>query len=432
MSNTPQILARTPETSGKVPVRTDLVIVPKPGSTPMLKSVEMRRIKKHFVLNTIRETPGQSRAEIAKTAGLNVPNVATLVDELLSDGLVKEEEARQSIRGRRPIPVFINEQAASVLGIDIGKKSTSMILTNLKGDILVSFERPTPDLRTPQQYTSWASEVAEKILMESRSFMPPLCGIGVAVPGLVSATSRHLPKVNGAVSSGESWSVVEAIESSLKSSFGVEVLVDNDARLCVTGATWFTSGAAKLQNVAVLNVGFGLGLGVMINGQMLKGSKGFAGEIGHIPLGRRDVPCFCGRSGCLENIVSGAALSALAQERGLSSTDVEELAQNARDGVKDAAEIFELFADSLGKTLATIINLFDPELIILTGKVSRAADIFYDNMTLAMYNHSLPASSSGTNILVEGAGKNLSSLGAVAVVLNQIFCTRHISIEEIL
>ncbi len=417
--------------SFSVPVRNDLVILPRAGSSPMDKSFEMRRIRKHFVLNLIREQPGLSRAEIAKQAGLNLPSVSALVDELVSDELVKEQDARPSLRGRPPIPILLREDAASVLGIDIGKKTTTMFLANLKGQPLVSFERPTPTLFSPEAYTEWTLEVADEILGQSASYMPPLCGIGVAVPGLVTSVASNVAAGPGAVGAGESWLAVESVRKALADKYRVEVLVDNDARLCVTGATWFSTGRRKYKNLAVLNLGFGLGLGVMVNGHLLRGEKGFAGEIGHIPLGRPGAPCYCGRSGCLETIASGAAITALAKERGLPVTDVEELAKRARQGFEDATAVFDVYADGIGRAAASIINLFNPEAIILTGKVSRAADVFLDSMKASMAAHSLPAAVMDTEIIVEPA-KNLSILGAVAVVLNQVFFSSHISVEEIL
>lgn len=417
----------------EIPFRRDLLVMPSPESTPSDRSIDKRRIRKHFVLNVIREHGPLSRAEIAKQSGLNLPSVSSLMDDLIADGLVIEQEARLSLRGRRPIPVYLRDDAASVLGIDIGKRTTTTLLTNLRAKSLLSYERPTPELTSPEAYTAWAMEVAESILQEASGFMPPLCGIGVALPGLVSSANSDAPTVGeGAVVSGESWMAVEAMRKALSEAFGVEVLVDNDARINVPGATWFSNRQPKFKNFAVLNIGIGLGLGILANGHVLRGAQGFAGEIGHIPLGREGVPCYCGLSGCLENAASGAAIADMAKERGYKTQDVEELAQMAREGDAGAQEIFRIFAVALGRGVATIINLFNPEAIILSGKVSRAADVFLADLKTSMAAHALPAPFAETVLMVENPAKNLSSLGAVAVVLHQIFYSSHISFEEVI
>src|SRR5690606_14979481 len=109
----------------------DLVAVNKPATTPSDRSIEKRRLRKHFILNVIREQGPLSRAEIAKVADFNLPSVSSLVDELIADGLAQEEKARHVLRGRRPIPVFLKQDAACALGIDVGKRTTTALLSNL-------------------------------------------------------------------------------------------------------------------------------------------------------------------------------------------------------------------------------------------------------------------------------------------------------------
>lgn len=432
MSNTDQ--ADLPGgTLQAIRIRKGLLSIDAGESTPSDRSIEKRRLRKHYVLNVIRENGPLSRAEIAKTSGLNLPSVSSLVDELISDGLVAEQEARHAVRGRRPIPVYLREDAVCVLGIDIGKRTTTTLLINLGAKTLASYERPTPELTTPEAYTQWALAAADEILSSSRDFIPPLAGIGVALPGLVSTNgTSNGSSVDGTVASGESWLAVEPIRAALSQAYDVAVLVDNDARVAVPGVRWFSNGRPLYKNVAVLNVGLGLGMGVLINGHVLRGAQGFAGEIGHTPLGDPNVPCFCGRKGCLETMASGAAIGRMALEAGLQTDDVEELAIMAREGNPMAREVFADFAEALGRGVAVIINLFNPEAVILSGKVARASDVFIDDMKRSTEQHALPALLAKTHILVENPGKNLSSLGAVALVLHHIFHSSNIPYEKVI
>lgn len=411
----------------KVPFRRDLLVTESP-TTPSDRSIEKRRLRKHFVLNVIRQKGPLSRADIAKESGLNLPSVSSLVDELISDELVSEEAARQVLRGRRPIPVTLRSDAACVLGIDIGKVSTTSLLVNLGSQTLQSTEQPTPHLSTPEEHAAWAVKVAQDTFARGEMSVPPLCGIGLGLPGLVATAESNAYQAD---STDASAATVALVQKKLSEAFGVEVIVDNDARLMVSGIRWF-GNEEQMQNFAVLNVGYGLGLGISLNGRLLSGAQGFAGEIGHIPLGRPDVACFCGGTGCLENTASGAAITSMAKERNLSSSDVEELAQMARAGDAAAVELFETFADALGRGVATIINLFNPEAVILTGKVSRASDVYQERMTQTVAKHALPAALARTSIVVGDPETNLSLLGAVAVVLHHIFYSSRVSYEEVI
>lgn len=406
--------------------RTDLVVLPATESTPSDRSIEKRRLRKHYVLNVIRENPGLSRAEIAKTSGFNLPSVSSLVDELISDGLVAEEAARAVMRGRRPIPVYLCDNAASVLGIDIGKHSSMAILTNLAPKRIVTIERPTPRLPDAAAYGAWAVELARSVFTQVGENMPPLCGVGVALPGLVRSFEP------GAQAASSEDTPAAAVRRELKENLGVEVLVDNDARIMVRGTQWFSPHYLDERNFAVLNVGIGLGLGVAVNGKPMEGASGFAGEIGHIPLGRAGVPCYCGRTGCLENVASGAALSQMAKDAGLETSDVEELAALARNGQQAARSIFGQFAESLGLGIATILSLFNPETLLLGGKVCRASDVFYEPLMASVERHALPASFAAARIVVENPDINLSSLGAVATVLHTIYNSSEVSFEQVI
>lgn len=411
-------------------IRPDLLLRHVP-TTPSDRSVEKRRLRKYFVLNVIREKGPLSRAEIAKVSGLNLPSVSSLVDELVSDGLAVEEEARMALRGRRPIPVSLRADAACVLGIDIGKSTSMTMLTDLATNTILKTECPTPALESRADHAAWALQLVKDTFAQLKAPPPPLCGIGVALPGLIAVNEDHVIAPGGNGSQQPETVIAGLVQDALIEAYGVQVLVENDARVMVPGVRWFREEPPS-QNFAVLNIGFGLGMGISLNGRLLSGAQGFAGELGHIPLGRPGVACFCGGTGCLETTASGAGLASMARQRGLATDDVEELVRMAREGDAAAQEIFNEFAAALGRGVATIVNLFNPEAIILTGKVSRASDVFLDRMNETVAMHALPAALTKVRVVVEDARTNLSLLGAVAVVLNHIFFSSRVSYEEVI
>ncbi|MDK2971455.1 MAG: hypothetical protein PWP23_1210 [Candidatus Sumerlaeota bacterium] len=406
--------------AAKIPTRPDLVVVPN-SSTPADRSIEKRRLRKHSVLNVVRAHGPVSRAGISKISNFNLPSVSALVDELVEEGLVLEEEAQRVPRGRRPIPVHLNESAASILGIDIGKSSTIGLLLNLGGTLITRVEKRTPSLSTPKAHEEWVAKIAAQVFAETGDKTPPLAGIGIGLPGLIGKSS----------SGTETHNIATHLATSLEAIYGVCTIVENDARMMALGCMLFGQGKA-LSSFAVLNIGFGLGMGLVLDGRLFQGTQGFGGEIGHIPLGESGVPCYCGKSGCLENIVSGSGLVRLAKAKGLAVSDAAEVAELARKGDRKALAIFRTFSEHLGRTAAVVMNLYDPEAVILSGRVCRAGDLFIDGARAELERHVLAPIARHSELLVSTLDVDLGPIGAAAAVLHRIFFSSHVSIDEVI
>jgi len=404
-----------------LPVRPGLIIKPN-TSTPAERSLEQRRIRKHAVLNVIRKRGPISRSEIARILKFNVPHTSELVEDLLAERLVYEEKPRIIPRGRWPIPLRLNASAASVLGIDIGRTATITILTNLAGEILTRLEEPTPPLNTMQSYLNWLEHILTEIAEHTDLTIPPVAGIGIALPGLVASSHGR---------AGGNPELAEELEQYVRSFTGAPTIVDNDARMMAYGWYWFADGY-RHSSFAVLNIGQGLGLGLFLEGKIYSGTHGFAGEIGYVPAGEHDVPGFLGHPEALENSASGAGLLRLSRERGLEVESAETIAQYARQGVEQAIEVFNIFADYLGRALATVMNLFDPEAVILAGRICRSHDLFFDRSLAAAERHTLAPIFHRTQISVSHLDVNLTCLGAVGCIFHHMFLTSHVDVHELL
>lgn len=402
--------------------RNDLVVLPK-SETPADRSIEKRRLRKHYVLNVIREKGPLSRADIAKASGFNLPSVSSLVDELVEGGLVFESEAREIPRGRRPIPVSLNANAACVLGIDVGKQSTIAVVTNLAGSVLSRFEKPSPaTIGTAKGLTSWSVEVARSLMAGGGVSLPPLCGIGVGVPGLIG----HGP-------GGDDASKFPAgqLRRRMEEEFGVAALVENDARMMALGSLWFDVGK-QYSSFAVINIGHGIGCGIVIEGRVFAGAHGFAGELGYVPVGEKGVEGYLGHPDALENVASGSGLLRLAAKAKLKVKSAADLAKLADDGDARAKAVFAEFADCLGKGIATIVNMFDPQAVILGGRVCRSSRHFIDATRDAVKRHALMPIASSCELRVSGLDVDLGPMGAAATVLHHIFTANHIGVEEVI
>lgn len=398
-----------------IPTRDDLVVILN-GATPADRSMEKRRLRKHSVLNVIRKHGPLSRADITKVSGFNLPSVSSLVDELVSDGLVLEEKAKAVPRGRRPIPVYLNEDAASIVGLDIGKRSTIVLLVNLAGKVITRHESKTPVLKNAKAYADWGCKVLQQVFRQHQP-KQPLAGIGVAIPGLISQQEQLSP--------------AQVISRALSEKFSVPTLVENDARMMALGSHWFGAGR-EYSNFLVVNIGHGIGMGIFIDGKLYTGKQGFAGEIGYIPLGDEEVEGYSECPAALENVASGSGLIRRARERGLDVDDVASLAELARGGDRKARRVFRDFAATLGRGIASVVNLFDPEAVILSGRVCRSADLFLDDLRTETARHALGPIMSSTPLLVSTLDVDLGPLGAAASVLHQIFNSSHVQVDEVI
>lgn len=404
-----------------IATRPELVVLPN-SETPADRSIEKRRLRKHVVLNAIRRQGPLSRAEISKCLGYNLPSVSSLVDELIADGLVIEESARAIPRGRRPIPVQLNSQAAAVLGIDLGRRSSIAMLVNLGGEVVARCERPTPVLKTPKARAKWGIEMAQRVFAAAPAPRPPLAGIGMAIPGLV---------IKNRATSSVSRDEVDDLKRALEEEFEVPAFVENDARMMALGSLWFGDGKS-FESFIVVNIGHGVGTGIVMDGRVVSGQHGFAGELGYLPLGEPNVPGFLDRPNALENLVSGAGLLRKAEQKGLKVEDVSALAELARGGHKGAAAIFDDFARALGLGIASLLNLLDPQAVIFSGRVSRAADVFLAKALEEARRHTLPPIWESTTIKTSSLDVDLGPLGAAACVLHQIFENAHVEVDEVI
>lgn len=399
------------------PTRSDLVVFSE-GRTPAERSIEKRRVRKHHVLNAVREHGPLSRTDISRRTGFNIPAVSSLVEELLADGLVREDPAIALRRGRHPVPVVLNEGAAAILAMDVGWMSTTALLLRLDGTVIRRKETSTPDKVRERGLIPWIEKSAASLLLDGGQNLPPLCGVGIGIPGLIGHTGR------------DALGVTPSVRDSLERFFGVSVLMDNDARMMAFGSLWFGHGR-RHDSFVVVNLGHGLGMGIVQEGRVLRGSRGFCGELGHVPLGEPGVSCYCGASGCLENIASGSGLIRMARKRGLAES-VEELADRARSGSQAEAELFEEFANRLGAGLATVVNLLDPEAIVLSGRVTRAADVFLPSLERHLRAEALRPLVENTPIHLSEHTTDLGALGAAGAVMQHIFANAHVSLNSVI
>lgn len=408
-----------------IPTRLDLLKTETPD-TPADRVAEKRRIRKHQVLDIIRRNGPIPRVEIARLLGFNLPSVSSLVDDLLTEGLATEDKALKTAIGRRPIPVVFNPNAAAVIGVDVGKTSTIGLLMNLGGEVLCRLEKPSMVPLDFAELPAFLERFVQQLIETCIPETPALAGLAIGLPGLIyEPTQPHVRQL---------FPKIQRVKDHISNTFGVPVIIDNDARMMAYGALRF-GNASEHHCMAIVNLGYGLGLGLVINGSIYQGSHGHAAELGHIPFGDEGIKCHCGLERCLENIASGFGLERLARQAEITregrAVTSAELAEMARQGDARAKEIFERYAVALARGLSSLINIFNPEVVVLAGRVSRAADVFMELLLTELKTGTYPIIHSETQIIVSDLFENAGPLGSCACVLHHIFSSAHITVESI-
>lgn len=389
------------------------------NNSPLGNRELIRAINRSTILNSIKTHGAIPRAEIARLTGLSPATVTGITAELIQDNLVFEKESGDSSGGRPPIMLAINPNGGCVVGIKVMEDHALGALTDLEASLLGKQSYPLTDT-SPEGVSRSLSELVAELLKMSESPAPNLMGVGVGLAGIVEAGQglvRQSPFFG--------WNDVPLREM-IQSRVNVPVYVDNDVNTLAFAEKWFGAGRG-VDNFLVVTVGRGIGLGIVSNGQFNHGARGGAGEIGHTVIQPGGELCACGKRGCLEMYASEPALlrqAAKAFEQGQLSSlpnTPEELIALAASGEKAAQEIFARAGELLGQSIANLVNIFNPQRVLINGEGVRAGNWLFDPMRAAIDEHTMPGLRQDVSILVEPLGDDAWARGAASLVLHELF-----------
>ena len=389
------------------------------NNSPLGNRELIRAINRSTILNSIKTHGAIPRAEIARLTGLSPATVTSITAELIQDNLVFEKESGDSSGGRPPIMLAINPNGGCVVGIKVMEDHALGALTDLEASLLGKQSYPLTDT-SPEGISRSLSELVAELLKMSENPVPNLMGVGVGLAGIVEAGQglvRQSPFFG--------WNDVPLREM-IQSRVNVPVYVDNDVNTLAFAEKWFGAGMG-VDNFLVVTVGRGIGLGIVSNGQFNHGARGGAGEIGHTVIQPGGELCACGKRGCLEMYASEPALlrqAAKAFEQGQLSSlpkTPEELIALADSGEKAAQEIFARAGELLGQSIANLVNIFNPQRVLINGEGVRAGNWLFDPMRAAIDEHTMPGLRQDVSILVEPLGDDAWARGAASLVLHELF-----------
>jgi len=388
------------------------------------------------VLDEIRLGRSRSRSELIARTGLGRAVVAQRVGELIERGLVREVGYGRSTGGRPPRQLYFHAEAGHVLVADLGATSIDVAVTTLDGRILAHRDEPADIGDGPERCLGRVDQLFAELRSSTRDLPGELWGIGIGVPGPVEF--RTGTPVSPPIMPG--WDGYP-VRARFAAAYDTPVWVDNDVNLLCLGE-WRSGAAVGHDNVVVIKVGTGIGAGIISDGRLHRGAQGSAGDVGHIQVvDERAVICRCGNVGCLEAVAGGAAigrdgeavaregrserlLAALDQHGQVSAADV---ARAASYGDPAAVELLEAAGRRIGRMLASVVNFFNPSLIVVGGGVALSGDHLLSATRETVQRRSLPLATRELVISRSSLGGLAGVIGASAMVVDQLFAREHIA-----
>lgn len=393
-----------------------------------MDSGSLHLANKKVILSLIKLNRQISRSDLAKATGLTPPTVTRIVDELVySNKLAEYIGTGDSSGGRPPVIVKFNNESNYIIGIDLGATYIRGCLVDLNAKFIYEIQLPTEIDKGFESIIEKVIQLINKIRSRNENGSR-IWGIGIGVAGLVDRETGIIE-----FSPDFGWSNID-MRKKLKDQLDLPFFYDNSTRLMALGELKLGS-RPDIKNFAIINFGYGIAAGLVVNGKVVKGHSGFAGEFGHISIDKESgVKCQCGMNGCLEALASGHRIAELGRNEltGYNSemlknlcygnpklVTAELIAKAAKMGDLASLRIFDEVTEYLCKGIGVIANLLNPERIYLGGGVSLNGQFLYDMINKKKSEYLL-SSNSKLPILPSTFGERATTIGAVSLVLEKI------------
>lgn len=379
-----------------------------------------RHINRRIALNILRGHEPMSRAELARQSGLQRSTVSAIIEQLINEGWVTEGASGSSGRGRRPRFLHLNVERAGILAVDVRPEMTRVGLAGLDARFVMQTSWPTPP--TPDGFVARLAETVASFRSAHREIVCE--GVGVSVAGRVDNSGRLVfaPNLH--------WAPVD-LRQLLESALGLPVALENAASACALAELWFGRHSDDVKHIVAVTVSEGIGVGLLMNGQLIHGNDAMAGEFGHVTLVEGGLPCSCGKRGCWEQYGSNSAAVRYfldASPAGTSSADeplptppttFADILRLAEGGDARAGDALDRMAHYIGVGLAPIVTGLAPQVAVIIGEVTAAWARVGPIVERVVKERSLPMIT--TRIVPTDPATQPRLRGAVTLVVQQHF-----------
>ncbi|GLX66203.1 ROK family transcriptional regulator [Paenibacillus glycanilyticus] len=370
----------------------------------------IKKINTSIVLEAVLKNAPLSRAQISELTGLNKATVSNLVQDLIDSDLILEIGPGESSGGRKPVMLLFNGKAGYAVGIDLGVNYIRGVLSDLEGNVVAELQR---SLKKHQlEFTlKELVQCIEELIGKAPLSPYGIVGIGIGVPGIVDDQGSILFAPN------LEWQDVE-MQRLLEERFQLPVTIDNEANAGAQGEQKYGIGRGIAHQIYV-SVGIGIGTGIILNKELYKGATGFSGELGHLSIEFNGKPCRCGNEGCWELYASENAL--LEQAAPLGFDSLEELLEAADAGNEEVRALFHKIGEYMGAGISNIVNVFNPDVVIIGNRMSRAEAWLEDAVQNSVARRTLPYHRERLKILFAELQDQSAVRGAAYYAISKFF-----------
>lgn len=364
--------------------------------------------------------------EIAGNINLSTPSVQTVINDLVHEGVIEEKGRRSSTGGRRPNIYGLRGESFYILCIDIDRFYIRMAILDCSMKVISGIRTYELLLQDDPAYLEKICHHSQNLIESLPVNKEKIIGVGLGMPGVIDADKG--------INYSYCYNPEETLVDALEKRFNLPVFLDNDANTLTLAEYWLGRARGK-KNALVLLLSWGIGLGLILNGNLYRGSSGFAGEFSHIPAKDNGKLCWCNKQGCLETVASATALSALVKEgirNGSASSlfesfdnskeyiDPEIVIKAARQGDQFAVKILSEVGFELGKGIAILIQILNPEIIILADSMSKARQYLLTSIQHALNSYCNPYLIKGVRIEISEFGDEAAIMGSAIMVVDRL------------
>ncbi|MDR1252246.1 MAG: ROK family transcriptional regulator [Treponema sp.] len=403
-----------------------------------MDKLQIAQINKYNVLRCLIRKGPINRAAIAKLTDLSIPTVMSIVDDLFEKNVVRSIGKGISSGGKPPEMLEIVPDRFYYIGVDVGRTAIRVVVNNVVYEQVSSFQEATGNILPAKDLVdricSYIITIIDQSAIESRSIL----GVGVAMPGLIeNDTGRVL------FSPDFSWEDIP-LKTWLQNSLQYLILVENSNRALALNESYLPGEVESSRTTFSINLGYGIGAGLVMGDQIFTGSNGTSGEIGHITVIRDGPLCACGNRGCLEAVASGMAIATQAKkeaeqnkktkilelcEGDLSRIDAKLVFEAVEQGDKAALTIIDTAAEYIGIGIAMAVNVLDPDRIILCGGLMKSGPYFFEKINASIQKHKMWKAGDRHLVISTGTkGEFSTANGACRVLANSLWWQRALPI----
>lgn len=382
------------------------------------------KILKGLIFKFLDQTESASINEISKEINISVPKTTSLITELIEEGLISDYGKFESTGGRKANLYGLIGDAGFILGVDVKKYYINIGILNFKKQLINQKSKIAFKLDNTAESLNQLIQIIQNFIKEVGIKKDKILSLGINLSGRINHTK------------GYSYTFFhfqeEPLSEIIQEKIGIKTYLDNDSRAMAFGE--FCNGEVNTEkNVLFVNLDYGIGLGILIDGKVYYGKSGFSGEFGHIPFFNNEIICHCGKKGCLETEASGNALlrkfkekiklgstsSVLKKNKKVEDITLTDLILAAQNEDVLIIELLAELGENLGKGLAVLINVFNPELIIIGGTLSETGEYLKLPIKSSINKYSLSLVNADTELKLSKLGEKAGIIGACLLAKNK-------------